>query len=191
MKFKVSLGIALFLLLSMSAVAGTVEMQFNGTGSYNYNGEPTYPYNVSANGISQWMMCASFNEHISGGETWKANVLSIDMSNTVEEQAAWLFLQAVKDKGADSNINAAVWYLLEGVPSPSPEALAWITTAQGQTFLPGEFDNVRLYEAIPGTESGTLGTAQNFLGTPEPGTLLLLGSGVLGFAGMLRRKLAL
>jgi hypothetical protein len=47
-----------------------------------------------------------------------------------------------------------------------------------------------LYSAIPGTESGNLGTAQDFMSsTPEPGTLALLGSGILGVAGLLRRKL--
>ena len=49
-----------------------------------------------------------------------------------------------------------------------------------------------LYTAIPGSESGNLGTAQNFLGTtPEPGTLALVGTGAIGLAGLLRRKLGL
>ncbi len=47
-----------------------------------------------------------------------------------------------------------------------------------------------LYTATPGTENNNLGTAQDFLSsTPEPGTIALMGSGAIGLAGLLRRKL--
>ena len=52
----------------------------------------------------------------------------------------------------------------------------------------GEFSGVILYTAIAGTETGTLGVAQNFFATPEPGSLLLMGTGILGIAGAFRRK---
>jgi hypothetical protein len=52
----------------------------------------------------------------------------------------------------------------------------------------GEFPDIYLYTAIPGTECGGPGTAQNVFATPEPVSLFLLGSGVLGLAGIIRRK---
>ena len=52
----------------------------------------------------------------------------------------------------------------------------------------GEFPDIYLYTAIPGTESGGLGTAQNVFATPGPGSLFLLGAGVLDLAGIIRRK---
>jgi len=192
---------AMFLLLlmasSLPAAAGNINMQFNGTPTGdNYSGVPSYPYNVSVNGgPNQWMMCISYREHISGGETWKATVTSVGSldPNTylLDYEAAFLFKMAVADHGADSDINAAAWWLFEGVPSSlSPGAQGLVALAQSQTYSKGEFSDVLLYTAIPGSQSGGLGIAQNFLGTtPEPGTLALLGTGVLGLGGLLRRRL--
>ena len=190
----------LFLLLtvasSVPAVAGVVNMQFNGTPtSNNYSGVPSYPYDLSVNGgPNQWMMCIGYFEHITGGETWQAtpaSVGSLDLNtHLLNYEAAFLFKMAVADQGANGDMNAAVWWLFEGVPTRTPGAQALVTLAQSQSYTQGEFADVMLYSAIPGTESGNLGTAQDFMSsTPEPGTLALLGSGILGVAGLLRRKL--
>ena len=192
---------AMFLLLlvafSLPAFAGNVNLQFNGTPTgNNYMGIPSYPYDLSVNGgPNQWMMCISYREHINGGETWKATVTSVGSldPNTylLDYEAAFLFKMAVADHGANSDINAAAWWLFEGAPSPLDSGgQSLVALAQNQIYIKGEFSDVRLYTAIPGTESGSLGTAQNFLGsTPEPGTLALFGSGVVGLSGLLRRRL--
>ncbi len=181
--------------LALPALAAPVNLQFTElpTGA-NYWGVASYPYNISVNGgPNQWMMCIGYYEHIEGGETWQANVASVGSldpaTHLLDYQAAFLFEMAVADHGADSNINAAAWYLLEGAPSLTPEAAALVALAQSQSFTMGEFANVLLYSAIPGTESGNLGTAQDFLGTtPEPSTLMMFGTGMIGLAGILRRK---
>ena len=191
--------LTMFLLLtamSLPMFAGAVDMQFIGTPTgNNYAGVPSYPYNFSVNrGPIQEMMCLGYNEHISGGEIWKATVASVGSldptTHLLDYQAAFLFTMAVADHGANSDINAAVWWLFEGTPSLSPGMQALVALAQGRTYTQGEFPSVLLYTAIPGSENGNLGTAQNFLGTPEPGTLAMFGSGVIGLAGMLRRKLS-
>jgi hypothetical protein len=142
------------------------------------------------------MMCLGYNEHIEGGETWMATVVSVGSldptTNLLDYQAAYLFRKAVGDGGANSDVNAAVWYLFEGVPTLDAGAAALVAEAQAQTYTAGEFSGIYLYTAIPGSESvPSLGTAQNFFATPEPGTMLLLGSGILGMAGIVRRKLNL
>ena len=66
-------------MVALPVLAGTVNMQFTGLPTGNaYSGVASYPYNVTVNGgPNQWMMCIGYNEHIEGGETWKANVVSI------------------------------------------------------------------------------------------------------------------
>jgi hypothetical protein len=182
-------------LLVLPAMAATVNMQFTGlpTGN-NYWGVASYPYDLSVNGgPAQWMMCVGYYEHIEGGETWQADVVSVGSldltTHLLDYQAAFLFEMAVADHGANSDMNAAAWYLFEGTPSLTPGAQALVALAQSQTFQQGEFADVLLYRAIPGTESSNLGTAQDFLGsTPEPGSLALFGSGLIGVSGVLRRK---
>jgi hypothetical protein len=192
-----SLIALLFVLaLALPSVAAVADMQFTGlpTGN-NYLGIASYPYDVAVNGgPNQWMMCLGYNEHITGGETWLATVASIgslDVNTHLPDyEAAFLFKMAVVDHGADSDLNAATWWLFEGAPSLTPAAQLLVGLAQSQSYQQGEFPDVLLYTAIPGTENTSLGTAQDFLSsTPEPGTLMLLGSGMIGTAGLLRRKL--
>lgn len=191
---------AMFLLLllatSLPAGAGTVSMQFTGvSGGHSYAGAYTYPYDLKVDGgPDQWMMCISYDEHISTGETWKATVVNVGSldPNTylLDYEAAFLFKMAEADHGADPTINAAAWWLLEGSPSLNAPAHSLQLLAQSQTYTKGEFSGVLLYTPIAGSESGTLGTPQAFLGsTPEPGTLALFGSGVIGLSGLLRRRL--
>lgn len=185
------------LTMVLPSVAKVANMQFTGlpTGN-NYFGIASYPYDLSVNGgPNQWMMCIGYNEHITGGETWQATVSSVGSldlnTHLLDYEAAYLFKLAVADHGADSDLNAAAWWLFEGAPSLSPGAQSFVALAQSQVYTQGEFADVLLYSAIPGTENSNLGKAQDFLSsTPEPGTLALLGSGVIGIAGLLRRKLA-
>lgn len=193
MKSLQVLSTALLLLLvaaSLPAVAGTVTLQFNSTGGYSY-GYSTYPYNFTVNGTaSKTLMCIGYDEHITYGERWQATEMTVAaygalINNPLKaEQLAYLYTLAVADGGANSAINAEAWFINEGQPAPEPDA------ALLAGFTPGAFSNVDVYVPTTDQTGWTDGVPQTFLGsTPEPGTLLTLGSGLLGLAGLARKRL--
>ena len=198
---KKTLVIVSFLVVGLSLVSGTatatnVMMQFNGNGSYSYN-YPTYPYYLTVNANPETLMCVSYNEHISYGETWQADVMSLDeyavFSGIGYQEAgelAWLYLQAASDGGADPLYNAEAWYLAEGVPAPEPSPAMGALLASMQ-FSQGQYPGIRVYVPIDGTQSWTGEPAQRFIGTPEPSSLFLLSTALIGAVGVLRRKINL
>ena len=199
--------VAVLMLASLAAFAGTATMDFTGVGENSYNGAYTYPYNftVTPSGQSSFLaalMCVSSNNEVTVGESWTANVLSVGqygayLGNTqVADQLAWLYEQAKNDGGSDPSINAAAWfvrasYLGEATPGMNTAASTWASDAGLQTFTTGEFNNVRMYVDANETSPFQTNTAQTFVGstTPEPGTLLMFGSAIIGAAGFIRRKL--
>lgn len=117
--------------------------------------------------------------------------------------SALLFEDARNNPNNASYDNWAIWYMLD--PNAVTGSSGWGSVDQGKIKdyaqnaitaasqdTPSQFSDVVIYTP---TNTGTTGP-QEFLGydtpggtTPEPSSLALFGSGVLGIAGMLRRKM--
>lgn len=191
--------------LSLSTVAFAdsmpVSLTFLYPGSNSSGGFYTYPYYFSINGGQPTaMMCDSFNNHITAGESWSANVTNLLAgkgmfgSQFLNYKAAGLIFLGVTNGTIDANLgNWAVWNLFSKGVTNDPSVLAlekqylFLAKHSGGKALKG----LVLYTAV-GSSPGN--GPQEFIGrrqgasTPEPGSLALLSTGLLGIAGVVRKK---
>jgi hypothetical protein len=214
MKVFRALNIVLLVCATAALASATqVELQFNGNGSNNYGGIATYPYYFTVTDLtdgtapeSALLMCVSFNEHITYGETWDTTKMTVAQygsllpGTTINGQfftgaqvangLAYLYTQAWRDGGKNSVINAAAWYLNEGSPSYTSEIGSLVTKALEAPS--GAYNGgLSVYVPMAGSQTWQGETPQTFFGgtpTPEPSSLMLLGSGTIGLAGLLRKR---
>lgn len=204
---------ALFVILATMMFAGsafansTVNMQLVGVGGNNAGGVYTYPYYFSINGSSNSvaLICDSYDNRVDIGESWKANVVGLLSgkglfgNQLLDYKAAGLIFKSILNGTLNVNVgNYAIWGLFStnaqnssyfqtsGAGAVEQAYLRLASTAKNSAF-----NGLVLYTPIAGTQSAN-GTPQEYIGyspVPEPGSLTLLGTGILSLAGMVRRKL--
>lgn len=194
--FSLVLIVGLLLVIA-PASASTVSIQFVGLGGASQNGVYTYPYYLTINNGS-WkpMMCDDFYDHISLGDSWQANVTQLSSGNLSltrfgnlkqYQEAAYLLLQTqITDPLQWGNINWAVWKIFDPSIDPGSQYVAgvdyWLNKAETVDLSKINFSDIQII-----TPTG--GYGQEFLyATPEPGTLLLLGSGLIGLWAHRKRQ---
>lgn len=215
MPFKKTLLAALvcfFPAIALPSLADT--LQLVNSGGQTVGNDFIYPYNFSVNGSSSLLslICLDLNRTITFGESWNVSITGIALDNSSTSTAyrtdAWILGQLGKAAGAGSTYSAAdvqlaVWDIFDptdasalGLTSNAKNLVtAGMSAANDASLLKsGYFSRFTLYTPTDNNAAdySTGSVPQRFIGaavTPEPSSLMLLGTGLLSAGSMaLRRK---
>ncbi len=196
--------LANLLLWAGSTFASPVTMHLLSLDGPIVNGIPTYPYTLRINDLLPFPgMCNDYYHAGTPGDYWLANLTNLgtkDLSHVrfassgllAYQEAAWILLQTGVTAPTEwPDMNFAVWHIFSPSAPIDSGAQSWIDLAdrEAQHGFPG-IDFGRVMIATPPDVNAPPTGEQEFMWiTPEPGSLILLGIGVVGVAGVLRRKL--
>lgn len=193
--------LAALLLTAVSAKADSVYV--NGSFAFADNGVGVPPYGGTLNGQNASFYCVDFGHQISGNTGWTATTTSLVSASgygntylqnqTTYLEMAWLITQMLgtSNHTLQAQYQWAIWYLSVGsnlnlVKDPYGKDAFWAAAA-ATAVLQNHF-TVSGWEILTPSPRGSYGQEFLVIGTPESGSLLLLGIGLICLAGLGLRK---
>jgi hypothetical protein len=204
------------ILLANPAFADSVK--FIGATGQVVAGVYVTPYQLQDSGILGGatinVVCDDYTDEVVPGETWNAKIetfsangtlspgakfAGLPNSNMLYDEAVYLYAQFLNGQADAAGTNYAMWGLFDNAvvgsgayaSTDAATLLAGVTASDLSNF------NFSPYEIITPTGPGSIGTSpQEFIyedgptPTPEPSSLLLLSSGLIGL-GVMKRKIFL
>lgn len=174
----------------------------------------TSPYGASINTVPTAVICDDFADDVFVGENWlvtsstvanlASNVKWAGVANEQQLYNAAASLAETLNAGNTDVVSYAIWAVFDptdvysylGAANPilgSVQSL--VSAAETATYTPGEFADVSVYTAVPGSQIPVIdGPPQEFLvvHTPEPSSVSSLAGDFLGlaaFVAVFRRRI--
>jgi hypothetical protein len=177
-----------------------VSLHFTGTDGNNLGGYPVYPYFAQINGVDATVACDDFVHQSKPGDAWDAYrtyLSSNDISKTrfqnmqlYQEAAFLLGTYAAGDQLTQGEMNWAIWEMMDpglqyswdaGIQQTIDSMI--LNAQQNYQNGPAYWQELIIYTPVSSLDQEMIALAA----TPEPGTMLLLSSGIVGLWSQRKR----